>query len=128
MPVMDRRRVERWIAGYDKAWRTAGTGMLAELFTPDIVYSPLPWADPVVGLDAVAAYWEASRQGPDEDFSLKTEVLATEMETAVVRADVEYHSLGSSWRDLWVITFSSSVRCARFEEWPFASGKVDGKR
>ncbi|HMK63567.1 MAG TPA: nuclear transport factor 2 family protein [Acidimicrobiales bacterium] len=125
---MDRRRVERWTQGYEKAWRTAGTEMLAELFTPDVVYSPSPWSEPVVGLEALEQYWEAERQGPDEDFSMEAEVLAVEMETAVVRVAVDYHVPPRPWRDLWVVLFSPSGRCWRFEEWPFAPDQTDGHR
>jgi len=123
---MDRRRVERWTQGYEKAWRTAGTEMLAELFTPDVVYSPAPWSEPVVGLEALEQYWESERQGPDEDFSMEAEVLAVEMETAVVRVAVDYHEPPRSWRDLWVVLFSPSGRCCGFEEWPFAPEQADG--
>lgn len=100
--------------------------MLGELFTPDVVYSPSPWSQPVLGRGALEEFWEAQRRGPDEDFSMKAEVLAVEMETAVVRVEVEYHAPPSSWRDLWVVVFAASGRCARFEEWPFAPGQPDG--
>ena len=123
---MDRRRVERWIEGYEKAWRTAGTAMLAELFTPDVVYSPSPWAEPVVGLEALEGFWQSERHGPDEDFSMKAEVVAVEMETAVVRVDVAYRSPPHQWRDLWIVQYSASGRCARFEEWPFDPERPDG--
>jgi len=118
--------VERWIAGYDKAWRAPGTAMLAELFTPDVVYLVSPWAEPVAGLDALRALWEAERHGPDESFTFDARVLAVEMETAVVRADVEYHDPPRSWRNLWVIVFAPGGRCARFEEWPFGPTTPEG--
>lgn len=114
------------MSAYEKAWRTPGTAALGDLFTPDVVYSPSPWAEPVVGLDALARFWEDQRHGPDEDFEMKAEVLAVEMETAVVRVEVDYRSPPRSWRDLWVLAFSTSARCARFEEWPFAAGRSDG--
>lgn len=124
--MVDRRWVERWLAGYDKAWRSPGTAMLAELFTADVAYLVSPWEEPIVGLDALASFWEASRDGPDESFTFDAVVLAVEMETAVVRVDVEYHSPPRSWRDLWVIVFALGGRCARFEEWPFRPKPADG--
>lgn len=124
--MVDRRWVERWLAGYEKAWRSSGTTMLAELFTADVVYLVSPWAEPVVGLDALAQLWEAERDGPDESFTFDCEVLAVEMETAVVRVDVEYHEPPRSWRDLWVVVFALGGRCARFEEWPFTPNNPDG--
>ncbi|HAM01132.1 MAG TPA: hypothetical protein DCQ30_02730 [Acidimicrobiaceae bacterium] len=118
--------MERWVAGYEKAWRTPGTDMLAELFTPDVVYLVSPWAEPVVGLDALSSLWEAERDGPDGSFSFDAQVLALDMETAVVRVDVDYHHPLRSWRDLWVVVFALGGRCARFEEWPFSPTTPDG--
>lgn len=123
---MDRRRVERWITAYEKAWRSPGTAMLSELFTPDVEYHPSPWADPVVGLEALAQFWESERTGPDEPFSMDADVVAVELETAVIRVEVEYETPPSRWRDLWVAEFALGGRCARFEEWPFAPGQRDG--
>ncbi len=116
---MDRRWVERWIAGYDKAWRSPGTATLSELFTPEVVYLPAPWAAPVVGLVPLAEFWESRRHGPGEPFTMHGEVVAVELDTAVVRVEVGYQAPVRSWRNLWVVTFAIGGRCARFEEWPF---------
>ncbi|MHB8680675.1 MAG: nuclear transport factor 2 family protein [Acidimicrobiales bacterium] len=123
---MDRRRVERWLTWYEKAWRTEGTAALEELFTPDVVYLTSPWAEPIRGLEELAAFWEAERQGPDEAFTMQAEVIAVEMESAVARVEVEYHDPPRQWRDLWVMLFAPGGRCSRFEEWPFQPGQPDG--
>lgn len=119
---MDRRRVERWIAAYEKAWRSSGTDMLPELFAPEVEYLTSPWAEPIVGLEELARFWEAERQGPGEAFSMDADVVAVELETAVIRVDVEYESPPDRWRNLWVVLFAQSGRCMRFEEWPFSPG------
>ena len=127
MVRMDGPSVERWVAGYERAWRTAGAEPLAELFTPDVSYLPSPWADPIVGLDALGTWWDAERDGPDEDFTMTSEVIAVEGDRAVVRLDVDYRrDVPSRWRDLWVLRFAPDGRCAAFEEWPFAPGQPDG--
>ena len=122
MTAMERHQVEHWVAGYEKAWRTPGTASLAKLFTPEIAYVPSPWAPPVVGLDALGEFWEAQRAGPEEEFTLRTELVALEGRTAVVRAAVDYGDQGDRWRDLWLLRFGTGGRCAVFEEWPFAPG------
>ncbi len=122
---MNRSSVTSWIAGYEEAWRTAGPGPLPDLFTPDVVYVPSPWADEISGLGALAPYWEEEREGPDEQFTMTYELVAVEGNTAVARIAVEYMRDGS-WRDLWVIQFASDGRCTRFEEWPFTPGQDDG--
>lgn len=124
---MDRAGVERWVAAYEAAWRSPGTARLAELFTPGVEYRPSPWAAPIVGLDALGGFWEAEREGPDEGFDLRSEVVAVDGPTAVVRLAVDYlDGPGGSWRDLWVVTFEPDGRCSAFEEWPFAPDQPDG--
>ena len=124
---MDRAAVEQWVAGYERLWRTPGTGLLADLFAPEAVYLPSPWAQPVEGLAAITRFWEAERDGPDEEFSMSSDIVALDGETAVVRVFVEYDAReDQSWRDLWVVRFAQDGRCSSFEEWPFAPDQVDG--
>ncbi|WP_406232529.1 nuclear transport factor 2 family protein [Nocardia sp. NBC_01009] len=124
---MDRSAVEEWVAGYERAWRTPGTRGLGELFTADIRYLMSPWSEPVVGLVALEAFWEAGRDGPDEAFTMRSEIVAVDGSAAVVRVAVEYvRDQPSRWRDLWVLRFDPDGRCACFEEWPFAPGQPDG--
>ena len=82
---MERYAVERWLVGYERAWRTAGTDALNILFTPNVSYVPSPWAEPIEGLHALTHFWEAERDGPGEDFSMLSEIIAIEGRTAIVR-------------------------------------------
>jgi SnoaL-like domain len=127
---MNRSDVERWVDGYERAWRTAGTGGLGDLFSPDASYLPSPWAAPVEGLAAISRFWEDEREGPDEPFTMAPEILAVDGATAVVRVSVDYDqgqaTAAQRWRDLWVIRFDDDGRCVAFEEWPFAPGQRDG--
>jgi len=124
---MDRTAVETWVADYERLWRTPGTGLLSELFLPAASYLPSPWAQSVQGLEEIARFWEAERVGPDEVFTMSSDVLAVDGRTAVVRVEVKYGVLGDKpWRDLWVIGFAQDGRCSSFEEWPFAPEQPDG--
>jgi hypothetical protein len=123
---MDRATVESWIAGYERLWRTPGTEQLGELFDPDASYSTSPWAQAVVGLDALARFWDAERVSAQEPFDMRSEVVAVDGSTAVVRVEVDYLATGHQWRDLWVIDFADDGRCRAFEEWPFAPDQPDG--
>ena len=114
-----------WVEGYEQAWRSPGTDRLAGLFTEDASYLVSPWADPVVGIAGIAELWESERDGPDEQFTMTSEVVAAGGDVAVVRAEVDY-ATGSRWRDLWVLRFAADGRCVSFEEWPFAPGQPDG--
>ena len=118
--MTDRAGVNRWLADYEAAWRAPGTEALAALFTSDATYLQSPYQRPVAGLDAIRRMWEDEREGPDEVFTLATEVLAVDGRTAVVRAEVRYGDPPrQEYRDLWVIRLGDDGRCTWFEEWPF---------
>lgn len=119
-----RQGVDAWVGDYERAWRSAGTGSLRELFTEDATYRMSPYEEPATGLAAIAELWEREREGPDEPFEMRHEVVAAEGDTAVVRVEVQYGGLKQlQYRDLWVIRFAADGRCREFEEWPFWPGR-----
>jgi ketosteroid isomerase-like protein len=117
---VDRGEVSAWLASYERAWRAPGTSALASLFTDDAGYRQGPYLEPVTGLPAIAAMWEAERAGPDEVFQMASEVIAADGDTAVARVEVWYGHPVREYRDLWVMRFAGDGRCAWFEEWPFS--------
>jgi ketosteroid isomerase-like protein len=118
-------RFSTWIAAYEAAWRTDGTETLLELFTADATYQAAPFDDPLTGLDAIARFWEDERDGPDEIFTLTSEIVAAQGDTAVARLDVVYGAPPKrTYRDLWIITLTDDGRCSVFEEWPFYPGQA----
>jgi ketosteroid isomerase-like protein len=118
--MTDRAMVTRWLADYEAAWRAPGTEGLAEIFADDATYRPAPYEEPVVGLDAIRRMWDEERDGPDEIFTIVTDIVAVDGPTAVVRAEVRYgNPVSQEYRDLWVMRLRDDGRCDRFEEWPF---------
>jgi hypothetical protein len=121
---MIREDVTIWINGYERAWRTAGTDLLTDLFTEDASYSQGPYEAPKVGLAQIAAMWEDTRDGPDEVFRMIFEIVAVDGHTAVARVEVRYGDPErQQYRDLWVMQFADDGRCRSFEEWPFHPGQ-----
>src|SRR3954451_13239528 len=111
---MTRSQLVDWLDRYERAWRTPGTDVLAELFTEDASYSTAPYESPHRGLEAIAEMWEAERFGPDEPFEMTSEIVAVEGDTGVARVTVFYgeaeqkerrlHRQQKEYRDLWVIS------------------------
>ncbi|PKW17834.1 nuclear transport factor 2 family protein [Saccharopolyspora spinosa] len=117
---MNWERVLEWVGGYERAWRTPGVDVLAEIFTLDATYQQAPYLEPVVGLDAIGRMWEAERVGPGEEFRLTSSPVALEGDTAVVRVEVRYGGpVPQEYRDLWIVRFALDGKCLAFEEWPF---------
>lgn len=116
--------VRRWLAAYEAAWRAPGTRGLAEIFTGDASYRQSPYQAPVAGLDAIRRMWDEERDGPDEVFTIATDILAVDGPTAVVRAEVRYGDPPrQEYRDLWIMQLGDDGRCTGFEEWPFWPGR-----
>jgi hypothetical protein len=115
-----RDELSAWVDAYVLAWRTPGTALLHELFADDATYSPGPFHEPHRGLAAIAALWEAERDGPDEQFTFDSELVAVDGDTGVVRSEVQYANPPAHWRNLWIVRLDGDGRCAEFEEWPIA--------
>lgn len=117
---MTRAQLSAWLEQYERAWRASGTAGLGQLFSEDATYQLSPYDEPTAGLDAIAEMWERERTGPDEQFTMSSEIVATDRDTAVVRVEVDYAgSPAREYRDLWVIKFNQAGLCRAFEEWPF---------
>jgi ketosteroid isomerase-like protein len=97
---------------------------LAAIFTDDASYVQSPYQAPVVGLGAIRRMWDEEREGPDEVFTITTEIVAVDGPTAVVRAEVRYGDpVRQEFRDLWVMRLDDDGRCRWFEEWPYWPGE-----
>jgi ketosteroid isomerase-like protein len=121
--MTDRDAVRSWVEAYERAWRAPGTAAIPSLFTADALYLHSPYEEAVEGVDAIGRMWEEDREGPNEAFTLSTEVVAVDDQTAVVRAEVQYgQPVHQEYRDLWILKMEVDGRCSRFEEWPFWPG------
>jgi ketosteroid isomerase-like protein len=126
---MDRAQMSEWLRDYERAWRTAGTDALAELFTEDATYSTAPYESPHRGLPAIGKMWEAERLGPGEQFEMDSDVVAVEGDTGVTRVKVTYpadrekagrrNRQRKEYLDLWIVRLNDEGLCFHFEEWPF---------
>ena len=123
-PGMEHADLGRWMARYERAWRTAGTVPLEDLFTADASYRNAPFAEPIQGRAAIGSFWESERDSPDEVFTMCWEPVAVEDAVCVVRVEVAYGTPPAKvYRDLWIVTLEPDGHCSAFEEWPFFPGQ-----
>jgi SnoaL-like domain len=113
-----------WVAAYERAWRTPGTEMLREFFAAEATYQMAPFLEPYRGLSAIEELWERERDGPGEPFTMEWEIVAVEADTGVVYTEVRYEQPPRDFRNLWIVRFDASGRCAEFQEWFFAPPKA----
>jgi len=122
---VDRDDLARWLALYERAWRTAGTTILQQLFTSDATYRAAPFSAPILGRAEIARFWEAEREGPEEVFSMSWEPVAVESDVGVARVEVRYGDPPARvYRDLWIVRLDRDCLCSAFEEWPFFPGQA----
>jgi hypothetical protein len=114
---MDHETVLAWVSGYEQAWRDEDLSAVERLFTPDAHYRVSPYADPLVGHDAIRSIW-LSDEG--EAFSCRADVVAVEGQQAVVRLLVRYgEPVRQEYLDLWLLRFAGDGRVSDFEEWAY---------
>jgi hypothetical protein len=85
---MDGAGLRAWVELYERAWRTAGTDLLAELFAPEATCQTAPFEPPFRGLPAITAMWEAGRDGPAEVFSMAARSSGWRGDNGVARIEV----------------------------------------
>ena len=123
---MNREQLLGWLEAYERAWRAPGTESLREIFSADASYSTAPYEEAHRGLEAIAAMWHQERSA-DEEFTMKSEIVAAEGDTGVIRVQVDYtRPRRQQYRDLWVIRLDADGRCVHFEEWPFWPPGTEG--
>ena len=88
--MVSREHVLSWLESYERAWRAPGAEPLREIFSEDASYQLAPYEKPIAGLDAIASMWEREREGPDEQFTMTSEIVAVDGEIAVARVEVHY--------------------------------------
>ena len=124
MADLDATRLLEWLDGYERLWRTGGTDQLSSLFADEAQYLKSPVEQPIAGLAAIATRWDETRDGPEESFTMTSEVVAVTGDTGVARVVVRYGDpVAQEYVDLWVVRLDDSGRAVHFEEWPFWPGQ-----
>jgi ketosteroid isomerase-like protein len=54
------RDAKEFLKKYKKAWETRDADLAASLFTRDACYKENPFAEPVIGREAIDDYWAAA--------------------------------------------------------------------
>ena len=121
-PVPTREEVAGWLERYESAWRAPGTEAVRALFSDDATYQLSPYDERIRGINEIAAMWERERERPDEPFTMTSDTVAVDGDTAVARVEVHYAGPPArEYRDLWVLELEDDGRCRAFEEWPLWS-------
>jgi GNAT superfamily N-acetyltransferase len=120
--MIDTSDIDRWLERYQAAWLSGDPAQIAALFTDDVRYFTAPHREPLVGTEAVIAYW--LEQGESQiPWTFEYEVVAREGVLHVVRGVTRYPegTVGASgaeeFHNLWLVTLTGEGRVREFVEY-----------
>ncbi|HTC86346.1 MAG TPA: nuclear transport factor 2 family protein [Candidatus Acidoferrum sp.] len=116
---MTRDDVQRWLDDYIAAWLSYDTDDIRELFSKDAEYRYQPWADPVIGSEAIVGDWLEGRDAAGT-YSAHYAPYAVDGDRAVAVGESRYANPDGSLRTLYhnayLLKFDGDGRCSSFTE------------
>ena len=126
---MDRERAQEWLDRYVAAWTSYDQGDIGALFSDDVSYRYYPYAEPVVGREAVVASWlgesdsstSSTRDAPGT-FAASYAPVAVDGDVVVATGTSTYYDepggqVTQVFDNCFVIRFDDAGRCREFTEY-----------
>ena len=107
--------VQVWLDAYIEAWRSYGTGAIADLFAEDVAYAYHPWHEPIRGRDAIVTEWLSGRDEP-KSWRAEYRPFVVADNRAVAVGETRYAD-GKIYLNIWQLTFDQDARCSEYIEW-----------
>jgi hypothetical protein len=112
--------LEKWLAGYLRAWRSDDPAEIGALFTADALYYTGPFDEPWAGREAIIAGW-IGRGDSQNQWTFRHEILAVEGATGVVRGWTVYAATAeepeTEYSNIWVVRLVDGGQAREFHEW-----------
>lgn len=120
MNTLTKEHVRDWMETYGRAGAENDPRASASLFARDAAYYETPFDEPMVGRDAIYAYWNLGAQNLC-DKEATFEILAVNGNLGVVRWQSQFTFVASGQRlaldCLFVVEFNADGLCRTFREW-----------
>jgi hypothetical protein len=107
--------LEKWMAAYQRAWRSNSPGDIRAVFAADAAYRPDPWTEAWRGHEAIVLNWLA-RLDEDGDWTFEWSELVSAGDLFTVTGETRYED-GTVYSNLWVIRLDAEGRATEFTEW-----------
>lgn len=126
---MDRERAQAWLDQYIAAWRSYDAGEIGALFSDDVSYRFYPYAEPVVGREAVVASWlgesdssTASTRDAPGTYDASYTTVAVDGDVVVATGTSTYYDepggqVTQVFDNCFVVRFDDGGRCREFTEY-----------
>jgi hypothetical protein len=111
---------QEWLESYGRASEENDPRASAELFAPNAEYYETPFADPMVGKDAIYDYWDnGTRTLKDKESSY--EIVAIQENLGIARWQARFTQINSGKRIaldcIFLVEFDEHHKCRMFREW-----------
>jgi ketosteroid isomerase-like protein len=112
--------LQKWLAGYQRAWESRDAARAAELFTPNAAYHEMPFEAPKAGQAGIREYW-SSVTADQRDIDFKSQVVAVNGQTGIAHWSATFTAASTGARieldGVFVLTFDAGGRCSELREW-----------
>lgn len=118
---MEKAVVQDWLNRYVEAWKSYDPQAIGALFSADAHYFYGPYAEPLVGREAIIASWLENRDAPGT-YDAHYEPLMIDGNRAVVNGRSQYFeadgkTLRGEFDNIFVLEFDAAGDCTLFREW-----------
>lgn len=120
MQTLTYEHFRRWLIVYGKASEENHPQASADLFAQDARYYESPFDEPMIGQEAIFAYWNKGAQTLKDKISYH-EILAVKDNLGIARWQSRFTVIESGKRlaldCLFVVEFNETGLCQTFREW-----------
>ena len=111
----------KWLANYGMAWEEGDPQKAADLFAGEVSYQVASFDEPMVGKDAIQAYWQAGPGDSHQDTSFTYRIVSVRGNEGVAHWQASFRREKSSQLveldGILVAQFDDSALCFDFKEW-----------
>ncbi len=112
---------QAWLAGYGAAWERGDAGAIITLFAEESRYYENPFAEPMIGSDALHHYWSEGAGDGQRDVRFTHQAVAVAGRTGLARWSATFVRVPSGSRveldGFLTAEFDASGKCVLFREW-----------
>jgi len=118
---MTRGDFEQWLERYGEAWKSGSPDAAVQLFSADARYHETPFEEPMIGRNAIHAYWTMGAQDGQTAVSFSATIVAFEGPEGFAHWQAEFTQVPSGRRvrldGVLSARFDDDDKCITFREW-----------
>lgn len=111
----------KWLAAYGMAWEEGDPQKAADLFAGEASYQVTPFDDPMVGKNAIQAYWQAGPGNSHQGTSFTYRIISVRGNEGIAHWKASFRRVNTSklveLDGILVAEFDDSALCSDFKEW-----------